>query len=175
MVESISEALSYVWGSENQPPLLHLRDHQLRRKLWIDALCINQDDDDETSAQIPLMRAIYVQANCVTVWLGESIEDGGTALKMIRRLALAEDQTQFGAENEIFQDELSSARSQETKNDICLKLLQRAWFQRIWVLQEIGVARCISIICGSVEMNGHVFFEGVSTFYKALFTQSFTL
>ncbi|KAJ5723652.1 HET-domain-containing protein [Penicillium malachiteum] len=105
------------------------------------------------------MRAIYAQASCVIVWLGGSIDDreSETALKMIHRLA----EYQYREEGEWFQDDFVSAVTKTTRNDSCLKLLQRPWFQRIWVLQEIGVARPISVVCGSVEINGHVFFEGV--------------
>ncbi|KAB8232362.1 HET domain-containing protein [Aspergillus alliaceus] len=165
------EALSYVWGSESKPctiflnrialpvtqnlytALLHLRDPQLERTIWVDAICIDQDDNDEKSIQILLMRAIYAQADRVIVWLGEAIEDGDNALKTIHRLA----------EDQSLQDKYLLGQSQKTSNDACLKLLQREWFQRIWVLQEVGVARCISMICGSVEINGHVFCEGLST------------
>ncbi|PIG79914.1 hypothetical protein AARAC_010366, partial [Aspergillus arachidicola] len=95
------------------------------------------------------MRAIYAHADRVIVWLGEAIEDGDKALKTIHRLA--EDQTYL------------QAQSAKTSNNACLKLLQREWFQRIWVLQEVGVARCISMMCGSVQINGHVFCEGLGT------------
>lgn len=38
--------------------------------VWIDALCINQTDIDERSAQVRLMPQIYSNASCVIVWLG---------------------------------------------------------------------------------------------------------
>ncbi|KAB8253517.1 heterokaryon incompatibility protein-domain-containing protein [Aspergillus pseudonomiae] len=165
------EALSYVWGSGSKPctislngiafpvtqnlytALSHLRDPQLERTIWVDAICIDQDNGDEKSIQIPLMRAIYAQADRVIVWLGEAIEDGDKALKTIHRLA----------EDQSLQDKSLLAQSQKTSNNACLRLLQREWFQRIWVLQEVGVARCISMVCGSVQINGHVFCEGLST------------
>ncbi|GAA84330.1 HET domain protein [Aspergillus luchuensis IFO 4308] len=141
------EALSYVWGSQT---LIHLRDNQLERILWIDAICINQEDDDEKSEQIPLMRSIYAQADRVIVWLGEAMQDGDEALKIIQRLA---------ADSSLCGEELF---------DPCLSLLRRDWFQRTWVLQEVGVARCISIVCGSVEINGLVFCNGLGSCRRAL-------
>ncbi|PWY68204.1 HET-domain-containing protein [Aspergillus eucalypticola CBS 122712] len=155
------EALSYVWGSQSETQtitvngcdfqvtrnlytaLLHLRNHQLQRTIWIDAISINQADDDEKSEQIPLMRSIYAQADRVLVWLGEAMRDGDEALKLIQRLA--GDRSLWGEES----------------LDLCSRLSQRDWFKRTWVLQEVGVARCISILCGSVEINGHVFCEGL--------------
>ncbi|CAH0024970.1 unnamed protein product [Clonostachys rhizophaga] len=38
--------------------------------IWIDALCINQADDDEKSWQVGLMQEIYRQAHQVLAWLG---------------------------------------------------------------------------------------------------------
>lgn len=73
------EALSYVWGSsiksrsitlngcnfsvtENlHTALLYLRNRQLERTLWVDAISIDQDKQDEKARQIPLMRTILLQ------------------------------------------------------------------------------------------------------------------
>ncbi|KAE8132729.1 heterokaryon incompatibility protein-domain-containing protein [Aspergillus pseudotamarii] len=163
------QALSYVWGSEEKPEpiilngcafpvtanlhtaLSHLRNRQLERILWVDAICINQgeeDQGDEKSKQIPLMRTIYAQAERVIVWLGDATENGDKALEGIRCLAEEQDTT-------------STLETSETY-DACLRLLQRDWFSRIWVLQEVGVARCIYIMCGSVYISGHIFCEGLS-------------
>jgi hypothetical protein len=82
----IFSAVSYVWGNATSsvsvacnnkrilvtPPVFemleHLRTHDL--PLWIDAICINQQDDAEKSTQIPLMGRIYANAVSALVWLG---------------------------------------------------------------------------------------------------------
>lgn len=127
------EALSYVWGSNMRSrtikvnncefpvtenlylALLRLRNRQLERILWVDAICINQDDLDEKSEQIPLMRTIYAQAQHVTVWLGEAYEDGDKALEKLQSLAEGQDIDIEGCEK------------------LCMDLFRRAWFRRIWV------------------------------------------
>ncbi|KAE8134931.1 heterokaryon incompatibility protein-domain-containing protein [Aspergillus pseudotamarii] len=171
--QHLYEALSYVWANDEDDvikshrielnnhifyvtPNLHaalvnLRNHHFDRVLWVDAICINQDDIAEKSKQIPLMRKIYAQADRVIIWLGEAFEDGDTALEYIR--SLAEDK----AQNERCLD----GRHSKRVSDACIKLLQRKWFRRIWVLQEAGAARCISIMCGSVQINGHAFCDGI--------------
>lgn len=109
----IYEALSYCWESGDKPKsiilngykfsvtenlfsaLQHLRDRQLPRTLWIDAICINQGDSesdgkdvvDEKTKQIPLMRQIYAQAGRVIVWLGDDREDGEKTLRWINHFA----------------------------------------------------------------------------------------
>ena len=133
--EHLYEALSYVWGSPDRShsiildgyvfpvtkslhtALLHLRNRALDRVLWIDAISINQDDDNEKSKQIPLMRMIYAQARRVIVWLGDSKNDGDKALEMIGRLG----------RNQI------SLPIDEKDRERCEELLQRDWFRRIWV------------------------------------------
>ncbi|KAL5365089.1 HET-domain-containing protein [Aspergillus floccosus] len=168
-VHHLYEALSYAWGSDvksesvilNESPffvtknlhaaLLCLRDCQLERILWIDALSINQEDGDEKSQQIPLMRRIYAQARCVIVWLGEDRKDSDGVLDYIRHIA----------EDKVRKDIPADDKVMSVNHAACLELLQQAWFRRIWVLQEVGVARCITVICGSVQINGHAFCEGI--------------
>ncbi|KAK5734910.1 hypothetical protein LTR17_008543 [Elasticomyces elasticus] len=57
--------------SQNLYDLLsQLRQEQSHCWLWIDALCINQDDDDERSQQVKIMGDIFRAANTVLAWLG---------------------------------------------------------------------------------------------------------
>ncbi|GKZ33403.1 hypothetical protein AbraIFM66950_003259 [Aspergillus brasiliensis] len=157
----IYEALSYVWGSGTRSQkitlngcqfpvtdnlyvaLSYLRNRQLDRVLWVDAVCIDQNNLDEKAKQIPLMRTIYAKAQNVIVWLGEAYDDGDKALEGLRRLA---------EEQDIDTDEYQGAFS---------KLLERPWFRRIWVLQEVGVAQLINIMCGPIQIKGNMFCEGL--------------
>lgn len=130
------EALSYVWGSEENPKaievnsktvliknnlyaaLVRLRDDQIPRIIWADAICINQEDQKEKEGQIQLMAAIYAKARGVIVWLGETETSGERALDAIRR---------FG-ENSILNPKPPQQEIQQ--------LLQRSWFRRIWVRDQ---------------------------------------
>ncbi|KAF2722182.1 HET-domain-containing protein, partial [Polychaeton citri CBS 116435] len=82
------DALSYTWGDAKDTKCvwvdrrfvrvtrnLYIFLRELRKpnedlRLWADALCINQKDDDEKSAQVGLMPDIYPRANKVICWLG---------------------------------------------------------------------------------------------------------
>ncbi|KAJ2984495.1 hypothetical protein NUW58_g6029 [Xylaria curta] len=86
----IYEALSYCWGDTSdgcfifcdgtpyavtqnlESALRHLRQSEGSRALWIDAICINQNDLAERASQVNLMRHIYRNARRVVVWLGPS-------------------------------------------------------------------------------------------------------
>ncbi|KAK1775993.1 heterokaryon incompatibility protein-domain-containing protein, partial [Copromyces sp. CBS 386.78] len=168
------EALSYVWGSEDKPcsistngcdlpvgenlhaALLYLRDQSIERTIWIDAICINQDDEEEKGHQVQSMVKIYAKANRVIVWLGEEAAGSDQALEEIR-IAAKRDQ----APEEIRITAELSTRPLDNKAGI-LTLLQRSWFQRIWVLQEVAAARHILIKCGSAEIDGFAFCSGLN-------------
>lgn len=97
-------ALSYTWSEDQQAQYfrseltLYVNDTQLRIRpnldsalrhlrsevndmvIWVDAVCINQDDPDEKSWQVDQMRRVYLQAECVLVWLGPSTDDSNKAI-----------------------------------------------------------------------------------------------
>ncbi|KAG7005404.1 hypothetical protein G7Y79_00020g049320 [Physcia stellaris] len=101
------EALSYTWGdptvkvpirvNENilqvtanlDNALRHLRRRDEKRALWVDAICINQDDLEEKSYQIPFMGEIYSRTTNCLAWLG--LETAYTKQAIATALALGED------------------------------------------------------------------------------------
>ncbi|KAK2596663.1 hypothetical protein QQS21_006238 [Conoideocrella luteorostrata] len=100
------EALSYEWkeshGStditcakttrnitRNLADALHaFRAPESSKVLWVDAICINQDDGEEKSKHIPLMGEIYTSAKLVHVWLGPSFRGVKEAFDIFPYLAL---------------------------------------------------------------------------------------
>jgi hypothetical protein len=91
-VERCYNALSYVWGSKIgtqrflcdgqtvlitpncESALRHLRDKRKEVILWVDAICINQEDLAERPQQVLLMGDIYRRAFEVIIWLGEGTD-----------------------------------------------------------------------------------------------------
>jgi hypothetical protein len=153
------EALSYYWGPRTESPpririlaknewsslpitqnlesaLRHLRLEKHDRKLWIDALCIDQDNEVEKSEQIPIMGRIYSQATNVCVWLGPKSDTSPLAFDLIRRIL---DLHTF--------DRLVDERN--TRDWAALsELMRRPWFSRRWVVQEIAFAKFATVHCG---------------------------
>jgi hypothetical protein len=133
------EALSYVWGNPRETlpiyidkdqflvtvnlhaALSRLRDHSFERIIWVDAICIDQKTPEEQGQQVQLMAKIYSNAHCVIVWLGEKTEDTDGALEDIRLAA---------------NKELTAHSEKDINQRAVLSLLQRPWFQRIWVREQ---------------------------------------
>jgi hypothetical protein len=62
---------------------------QTADKLWVDAICINQNDIAERSAQIQRMRNIYSLALCSCAWLGPKGDNSDEAIDMLETMNLA--------------------------------------------------------------------------------------
>ena len=101
------ECLSYAWGTDGPDrsitindsslfvtatlyvALEHLRHASQERKIWIDAICINQKDIAERNSQVAIMRKIYKNATRVVVWIGPATESSEQAMEFLEMLATA--------------------------------------------------------------------------------------
>lgn len=170
------EALSYVWGSgtpsdsirirqpdggfhslkisENlEAALRQLRHKFLPKRFWIDAICINQSSDTERNIQVPMMSQIYSEAVNVCVWLGKADEHGPRALALMKKIRFLKNYD-FVVEKET-----------QCKEWIALtKLMDRPWFRRRWVVQEIALARSATLHCGRYIIPWPHFVEAVTLF-----------
>lgn len=75
-------------GSNLKSTLRHLRDYHMDamccHPLWVDAVCINQQNEDEKLGQVQMMGDIYRRAHRVFSWLGEGDPDTDWLVPMIR-------------------------------------------------------------------------------------------
>ena len=170
--------LSYCWGVAVSPHSVlrngkELRVHanlynaliQLARRrdapdYWIDAICINQTDSDEKGSQIQLMGQILERAASVLVWLGTTSE---TENRDILYLPNLESPLQLLLEKK--------GRGVETRDLVDRGLppldslfwgtlgniLNRPWFRRLWVIQEITLCPSSFVLLGK-----HKFVENVA-------------
>ncbi|RYP29122.1 hypothetical protein DL767_006892 [Monosporascus sp. MG133] len=103
--------------------LSHVRDRLLERVLWIDALCINQKDNDEKGRQVQYMAKIYANAIRVIVWLGEAASDSDQAFEALRKVA---------------KTQRAPPTIDKPTQKAILALLERPWFQRIWYERSLS-------------------------------------
>ncbi|GME26941.1 heterokaryon incompatibility protein-domain-containing protein [Neofusicoccum parvum] len=117
--------------------------------IWIDAICINQGDDVEKSAQVNMMGDIFRAAARVVVWLGQSSLATELALKKARP---------FFSDEEL-PDDVSSAWAALSSRGAALVALEalswvlsRGWFARVWTLQEAVLARDTVYLVGAQQV-----------------------
>ncbi|KAK5652674.1 hypothetical protein OQA88_10268 [Cercophora sp. LCS_1] len=125
---------------------------QRSRYIWIDAICINQEDFDERSTQVTLMNRIYTQAKSVIAWLGADNGTTSAALEGLVRVALLD----RAKANEAFISGRFNAAAlglDDIPGDTWAALyhyFDRVWFTRAWVMQEVVLARELVLLCGSL-------------------------
>jgi hypothetical protein len=115
-----------------------LRSAESPRTIWVDAICINQNDYKERSPQVQMMLDVYSKAEVVNIWLGPSEENTSLGMEVLRYLA---------------QSNLSQPAPWATRPNAAVigglrTVLQRAWFSRIWIVQEAAVSKRSVMMCG---------------------------
>jgi Heterokaryon incompatibility protein (HET) len=134
---------------------------------WIDAICINQSDDDEKSHQVALMWEIYSRAELVIAWLGKQTEITKRGMELIRRLNSVIGLNEAGAgpgDGQKYQKirftELATLGLPELAspawNDL-FSVFSRDWFNRVWVIQELVAARTCLFLCGDEFVDSSIF------------------
>ena len=169
------EALSYVWGQARavhpvlcdggavsitqnlDDALRSLRLPTQARRLWVDAVCIDQQNLDERSRQVRYMRLIYSRATRVIVWLGlkvpglEKAMDLAEMIHEIRSSDRPDETTEAVNKVELTQNVSMLAIALLTADEEAAKHLQallfRDFFSRSWCVQEVLVsAFCVAKI-----------------------------
>ncbi|CAG9996467.1 unnamed protein product [Clonostachys byssicola] len=180
------EALSYTWGFESEPAevklngevawvtwnlymaLSCLRLSDRDRLLWVDALCINQSNDQERGHQVSHMKQIYQNAEQVLIWLGRAGDDVDLLFDLMtqleRRAMLHSNYRKQSPDSwraiwPAMVEEQGGTQSAVyvKRRTAMLELLQREWFRRIWVLQEAASARRALIVCGWRSISSRTF------------------
>ncbi len=168
------EAISYVWGDPNDlksiscnsiqhhiPASLELalkfiRHTAGRRALWADSICINQNDNEEKGHQIKQMGRVYENAKRVLVYLDpdkERIAKGCFDLiQEVNRcwgplLPRYEDPTRIPIVTPYpFSDDPRIWENIAT-------LYEMSWFDRLWVVQEAGLAKDCIMLWGKAHIR----------------------
>jgi hypothetical protein len=169
-------AMSITRNCEMALRRLRLVDHM--RSLWVDSVCINQAAGQERNHQVSLMGSIYSQATKVLVWLGPCSEatDPVTntplstlCLDYMSRMAVELQESKaahYKPDLDIYEDRWQHVSSPlyrdflqqgadyvSTRNPSPLvqgffDVANRLWWQRIWVVQEVALAREAIVFCG---------------------------
>ncbi|KAG4435233.1 hypothetical protein IFR05_009288 [Cadophora sp. M221] len=143
--------------------LVELRSSKKPVNLWVDALCINQEDDVEKAAQVSRMNEIYSEASNICIWLGVGEMDPETS-------EVNPDGTKQTFE--FIGDMLSLKRLDTLIIDpsvagrwlAFVELMRNRWFSRRWVVQELALAKQATVHYGQQVMQWSDFADAVALF-----------
>ncbi|KAI0382216.1 HET-domain-containing protein [Hypomontagnella monticulosa] len=161
------EALSYTWAGETgnnlKPkniyigpfwdviPITENCDSALRLLLskghldvWVDSICINQQDPYERSHQVSIMREIFSKASQVLIYLGPATSCSDDAMEALNSIARLKPQD-------------PPFKLSDTQEIGLRNLFERRYFFRIWVIQEVAMARRVTLYCGDKGVSWESF------------------
>ncbi|KAJ3576913.1 hypothetical protein NPX13_g3556 [Xylaria arbuscula] len=165
-------AISYFWGPKPTPLspfyfhtslgkipiteslatcLQYLRHRRVSVYLWADAVCINQRNSIEKNMQVRSMGSLYSKAERVIVWMGDKREEDYHALDLLNKL-------QGPSEGPPAWD---TSANDDLWNGIN-NFLQRPWFTRTWIIQELVLGRKVSVMCGNSEIGWDELIRGIT-------------
>lgn len=181
------EALSYVWGdvrslsvilvevAGSKVPVtrnLHCALRRLRlsdktRTLWVDQLCINQDDIKEKTEQVQLMREIYSSCRTCILWQGEvpdelPLEDARAVIELLEYMAAAARARDAGGSIPLHEPLAKDPGFQGPGraisyligegDDLDEAAKERSWWTRIWTVQEAVLPSSLVLMWGPLSL-----------------------
>lgn len=150
---------------------------------WIDAICINQIDNQEKNQQVPLMGEIYKSSLATFAWIGEEPEGNfemdqvTNTLNQLAATYLEVPQepeiSLFGVVKESHEipsgEKLKELAQSPSWTGIVDVLLRRSYFTRLWVLQEIALASQVTVVCGRHLWGFNTFFQAARIVWQCRF------
>ncbi|KAI0414228.1 heterokaryon incompatibility protein-domain-containing protein [Xylaria grammica] len=164
-------ALSYVWGDAETKKtifiygrpktitqnlydaLLQLRNPRLPLLLWVDSVCINQDDLQERSQQVSIMCDLYSKVNRVLCWLGRTDDSNGLGNTADAAKCLDNLETVFQSKDKDGSPLILSPKSIGELNHHLSVLCTLPFWHRVWITQEIVLSRKALFLWGSVAIE----------------------
>ncbi|KAI0908323.1 hypothetical protein F4823DRAFT_640312 [Ustulina deusta] len=180
------DATSYTWGSPENPELISCGNYQLwvqrnafhmmldlrnpdgPRKVWIDAICINQCSLDERASQVAIMHHIYRRAAATWVWMGRPDEHSSAAMtyaatldakKLVGEFSYCQYGTswpRFAEKSYFFDPSFDLVVDVNQIRDLAVAIvsfLNRPWFSRVWIQQEASLCQSVRVMCGPNAVN----------------------
>ncbi|KAF2442105.1 heterokaryon incompatibility protein [Karstenula rhodostoma CBS 690.94] len=175
------ETLSYTWGApkrvaslsfRNEPGVIgltqnlsqalpHLARTSDTRYIWIDQLCINQNDQQERSHEVSIMDQIYKAASRVIIWLGPA-DESSIAIKewvgeLNSLLTSRDDASRTIPTREDYNPSVRMLVVRSTWLDpqtdtkfapAARRFWGRPWFRRGWVVQELLLSPVVLFLAG---------------------------
>lgn len=168
----VTENLSaYLHHASRDPLVRSLHEKGLKFRIWIDALCIDQDNMTERNAQVLRMRDIYSLSVVVIVWLGEEGEHTKVAMNRMSHVADSTWKTKGKRPSEDPEgyQEISKAlvNHPQTPEEISIQtgiadIYERAYWARTWIIQEVAASKKARFFCGTLELFARDLYEYIT-------------
>ncbi|KAI7083247.1 hypothetical protein KC356_g7716 [Hortaea werneckii] len=165
------DALSYTWGTNPRSKRILCNGkrmqvtetllaalHRFRRPhhevtLWIDQICICQERVKERNQQVQMMGDIFRGARKVIVWLGEDYEDSRAGMQLARQLcAVAKRPHVYNLDVGDLETHGLPKRGHKRWKALAA-ILQRPWFWRTWVVQEVVLNPNVELVLGAAALT----------------------
>ncbi|KAF5133336.1 Heterokaryon incompatibility protein 6, OR allele [Metarhizium anisopliae] len=173
------ETISYTWGSRQTRKglivagarldvsdrvydIVHDRaSFLMTRHIWIDSICINQQDNEEKSSQVQLMRKIYGSSYHTVIWLGHGSDanDAVWFLSHLRRRIDSDETTRRQAMS------LMELNIESPGWTALTRLVNHDYWARCWVIQEIAVSKKVIISYGGELITWDYFSSLMTTLF----------
>jgi hypothetical protein len=158
------EAISYTWRNEEPSIEIVVNEATLKvtpavseilgyrhsftgtKLLWVDSICINQKNDPEKGLQVSMMKEIYSRASRVVVWLGPLKESKDAYLAVELLVTLDGIRSLFNLNGDLYGDLVIKGNPGWYP---MVRLFNNPWFSRVWVVQEVAVARTVHVMYGN--------------------------
>ncbi|KAF7188351.1 Heterokaryon incompatibility protein 6, OR allele [Pseudocercospora fuligena] len=113
---------------------------QRKLRIWIDAICINQDDLDERDQQVSMMDDVYRQAREVLVWLGPERSSTQSAITSLQKILQCR-ASSIDLNSVNFDEHSDHLLPEDVGWPAICEFFCTAWFRRLWCVQEFTLAR----------------------------------
>ncbi|KAL3304091.1 ankyrin and het domain protein [Colletotrichum asianum] len=167
---SSAEVKTLEIGPNLESALRHLRQPFETRTIWCDAICINQNDVEERGVQVRGMGNIYSHAKRVVVWLGKETNELYRAAQLMKFLGSilyydwdANTCQQHSDTADLLAHRRAPMPFQTADWQSLYDFFDLTWFKRLWVKQEIILAKGAAIfMTGKQEFTWNDFCGGAS-------------
>ncbi len=122
ITDNLQSALAALWQRSGEKMIL---------RIWVDAICINQNDLYERSQQVQMMRQIYSKAEKVLAWVGSNPQN------VLSSLHIAD----FNQYHKMTEEQWHAMKL----------FFNEEYWRRVWIIQEITVASTVVMLYGDLE------------------------
>lgn len=172
--------VSYVWGQQSIPSsgihtpvgtlkitesldvtLRKLRKRHRTLDLWVDAICINQNDNHEKAEQVKILGLIF-QNSTQTLGCIRAKEESDEVIEMLMQVRareiLGENLADWPTNLAVCPKSWGNKSLPPPDDPIWPKVanfFRNDWFRRVWIIQEVVIARRLRLVCGRYAKGCH--------------------